>query len=235
MSTHVKSEETKMADDNAPLTAEETEVDTSNENESVDSEDKVIPKSRLDSVIAQREEERRRADELEERLAELEGKLEERTTPATPATSDFTEEELRLLDRIGDGLRKKGFLTAEQQEEQSRIFERRSQISRLSDKYGKGSGYPSFNSDKVLVHAKKNGFGSNLEAAYKDMHWDAILDIEADKRSRGLNAVDSEKPSKGERPSLGVTPQDIDSMGLHEYESQREDLLSKFRKAVTGR
>lgn len=232
-----------MADNEAPLQSEEEEVTTSDE-QAVDNEgeERMIPKSRLDKVIEQREELKAKYEEttgklssLEDTIKKLQDSIEKKQTQTSGAA--FTPEEQQALDKIDQGLRERGYITRSEQEEMARIQQRNSELNRLQDKYKKGSGYPQFKADDVIVYAEKRGFGDNLEAAYRDMHFDAFIQAEL-KRSQdgGTRPPDSEKPVGGARDTATqVTRQNIASMSNSEYEQNREAILKKFKQSATGR
>ena len=103
------------------------------------------------------------------------------------------------------------------------------QFDRLSEKYSGSNGYPKFVPVDVVAHAKKNGF-SNYEKAYRDMHFDTIVSIEAAKKGT-VTVPTSEKPAGGERQqeSSTISPQDIAQMSDEEYEKNRDQILTALR------
>lgn len=227
-----------MNDEEVRSKSEETEVTPEEKGEDSASE-QMIPKSRLDKVIEQREDALEQLetlkskvediDTLKAQLAELKESVSGKNTEDT-----FTREEEDALSKIDKGLKAKGYLTQEQLDERDRINNRNYEINKLTDKYKKGSGFPEFKTDEVLVYAKKKGFGENLEAAYRDLHWDAITQVMS--KGGGLEPVDSEKPVGGEREKgTQLTRGDVAEMELHDYEKNRSTIMDKFKKSIFGK
>ena len=232
---------TNMTNDKAPSQSEDNDVintDDKSADQAVDTTETMIPKSRLDSVIAQREEMKEKYEQTSEELKELKDtvkELQDSVSRKQTETHDeaFTSEEEQALSKIERALKQRKFVTTEQLEELKNITKRNSVIERLQDKYGKGSGYPEFKTDDVMIHAKRNGFGDNLEAAYRDMHFDAFVQMAARKSS--VEPPDSEKPVGGEREAKTDITGKVAEMDLSDYEQNRNDILSRFRRSVLGR
>lgn len=222
------------SDENEIIPEEQVEIEVEN--------DQMIPKARLDKVIEQREQALEELSSVKEKLGEidtLKEQLEELKSSVGKKNEDgdvFTQEEESALSRIDKALKNRGYLTKDELEETRRIDRRNDTINNLSNKYHKGSGYPEFKTADVLVYAKEKGFGDNLEAAYRDMHWETITQVIAKRNGEGLEPIDSEKPVGGNRPaSTELTATRIAEMDPNEYEKNRGSILEKFRKAVTGR
>lgn len=229
-----------MNDEGVQSKSEETEVTPEVKGEDSASE-QMIPKSRLDKVIEQREDALEQLETLKAKVedidtlkAQLEELKESVSNKNTNNDDTFTREEEDALSKIDKGLKAKGYLTKEELDERDRINNRNYEITRLADKYKKGSGFPEFKTDEVLVYAKKKGFGENLEAAYRDLHWDAITQVMS--KGGGLEPVDSEKPVGGEREKgTQLTRGDIAEMELHDYEKSRSTIMDKFKKSIFGK
>jgi len=106
----------------------------------------------------------------------------------------------------------------------------------LSQKYSGKDGYPKFDSEEVNAYAKKNGFGNNYEAAYNDLHRDAIIRVEAKKLNQDPKVPTSESPaSQGERSITqeGLTPEQVANMSDEEYEKNREKILQGLKQTST--
>lgn len=230
-----------MNDNNAQPKSEEVHeepVDQVTE----DVSEQMIPKARLDKVIEQREKALEELNSLKEKVETIDAlkeeieNLKQSVTRKDDANDTFTKEEEDALSRIDKGLRSRGYLTKEEFEEQRRIEFRNSEINRLSSKYVKGSGYPEFKPEEVLVYAKKRGFGDNLESAYRDMHWEAITQMIAKKGISEIEPPDSEKPIGGDRQkATGLSTSEIAEMDINEYEKSRNDIMTKFRKSIFGK
>ena len=226
-----------MKDDTVHSKSEEEEVipdESVDDNVSDDSQ--MIPKSRLDKVISQREEALNELESVKEKVSELESLKDEiaelKESLKNRDDSEFTKDEEDALAKIDKGLKSRGYLTKAEFEETQRIDKRNSTIEKLADKYKRGSGYPEFRTDQVLVYAKKNGFGENLEAAYRDMHWDAIA--QAIQKGTSMEPPDSEKPTGGERQKgTQLTTDQISDMDLGEYD--KSGAFERFRKSIFGK
>lgn len=231
-----------MADNKVHSKSEEEEVviDDSQDN-SDDLNNSMVPKSRLDKVIEQREKAieelstyKEKAEEIDSLKRELEELKQSVIKKPVEPNDVFTREEEEALSKIDKGLRGKGFLTQEQFDEWQRVERRNNEVNRLSDKYKKGSGYPEFKADEVMVYAKQKSFGENLEAAYRDLHWEAITQVISSKKD--IEVPESEKPSGGDRvKGTQVSTTDIAKMSDQEYEQNRGDIMTKFKNAIFGR
>lgn len=231
-----------MNDDTANSKSEEEEVIAETASTDVsETNEQMIPKSRLDKVISQREEALSKLSGLEEEVESLKSlkdeiaELRESVNKKNEDDSEaFTKEEEDALEKIDKGLKGRGYVTKEELQELRRIDTRSNEVNRLSDKYKKGSGFPEFKTDEVLVYAKKKGFGDNLEAAYRDLHWEAIKQVYS--KGGGIEPPDSEKPTGGEREKgTQTTTSQILEMDPNEYEKNRDSIFQKFRKGVFGK
>lgn len=181
---------------------------------------------RVKKAIEQRDEERKARLELENRLQELESKLNSSTKQELVDDGEYTKEEIQALEKAASYFAKKGFVTKDVLSESERVTKRGQEMKRLQDKY-RETDYPDFNPDEVLVYAKQNGFGDNLEAAYKSLHLEAIISVESKKRA---NTVDSEKPTGSATSQPSVTRGDISNMTDEEFASFRQNFKSSIFK-----
>jgi vacuolar-type H+-ATPase subunit I/STV1 len=223
-----------------PLKSEESE-DPKKDAEGVKDEDgQMVPKSRMDKVIEQREDFKAKYEENTEKLTSLEDtvkELQEKIDKKEENKSDaFTREEEDALSKIDRGLKQRGYLTKAELEELRSIDARNNEINRLQGKYHKGSGYPEFKTDEIMVYAAKKGFGNNLEAAYRDMHWEDITQIIAQKKGEGLEPPDSEKPTGADRPKqTELTGEQVKEMTPAEWNEKGPSIMEKFKRSVFGR
>lgn len=165
---------------------------------------------------------------LREELDEVKTQIAERQEET--GDDELTDEEVTSLDRIKKALRKDGFITKEEFDSDKKVSQRAQTFERLSEKYNGKNGLPTFDSIEVATYAKKHGFGENYEAAYKEIHFDAIVQQRA--KTGGIVEVpDSESPASGERgkPLGEVAPEDIDKMSPQEYEQHREKILQSLK------
>ena len=216
-----------MADDQIlPPSQEETpkeELDKS------DPSDKLTPDHpRFKDVLEDNRQKAERIEALERQMSDLKETIEQRQR----ATGDdeYTPEERASLDRIERGLKQRAFVTKEDLESDLRVQRRALEIDKLSDRYSGGNGYPKFISEDVVTYAKAKGYGDNLEAAYKDMHFEAILQTES-KKQREINPPQSEKPTGTERALEGDIREEVSKMSPAEYEKNREKILAGMKNS----
>lgn len=213
---------------------EEVEVDESAELDS----DKLTPDHpRFKEVNQRMKDAEERAARLETQIAELKSMREEyealRDSKQNSQGDEFTSDEEKALDRIILGLKKREVLvTKEELQEQERIKQRAETQKTLQNEYNGKNGYPKFDVVDVTEYAKKNGFGDNLRAAYKDMHYSAILKIEASRmRDGGSETIDSEQALPQERRVAGeLTPEDIGKMSASEWKKNEAKIMADFKK-----
>lgn len=211
-------EEKNVQTTNAPLQSEQKETTPAQE----DPSDRLTPDHpRFKEVLE-------RAKQAEGKVSELETamqQLKEQITTRQEETGDdeLTVEEERALARIDRGLRSKGYLTQD-----DLAVERRSQeYARLAKEYNGSNGLPKFDPTEVEIYAKKNGF-SNLEKAYKDLHFDAFVQYQA---RHSTPPPSSEKPTGADRQVANTefNAEAIAAMSDEEYERNREKILAAMR------
>ena len=148
---------------------------------------------------------------------------------------DLTAEEVASLEKIDKQLRKRGYVTQEIIEKDRRIDKRAQQFERLSEKFDGKNGYPKFKADEVATHAVKMGT-EDMNVAYRDLHFDAIVDVEAKKRLRAPDPTRSEEPTSTEREVSGnLTPAKIAAMDDQDWAENEDKIMRDFRKQVTGK
>lgn len=217
---------TDKPDTEALLQPEEGE-EVSDDSSSVTSDpsDKLTPDHpRFKEVYSDLKEEKQKNKDLLDRVERLEEQARQRMVAT--GNDEYTPEELQALEKIDKDFRRRGYVTQEQLEERDRVSQRKLEYDRLSSKYDGDNGYPKFIPDEVETYAKRNGFGGNYEAAYKDMHFDTILNLEAKKRSDRPRVPGSEIPTGGqvEIPETDLTPEQIAKMSPQDYEKYREKI-----------
>lgn len=218
----------------ALLQAEEKEVTVVQpQNESQDPRDNITPDHpRFKEVYEDLKSERETRKQLEQRLSELESRVSQ---SVKQDDGGYTQDEKEALQRILQGLKQEGgIVTKSDLEEVQRVQSRASTIKDLSDKYSGKNGYPKFDSVDVLEYAKKNGLGDNLEIAYRQLHWDAVVRAEASK-IKNVDTVDSEETTTGQPTIAGLTPQDIGGMSLNEFAENEATIMDKFKKSIFKR
>ena len=224
--TQVKKGDTYMADEqnqqtDAPLQSEQEQVKK-------DPSDNLTPDHpRFKEVIAEKNQLKEEVSSLKEQLEELKEQIS--TRQQETGNEDLTVEEERALEKIDKQLRNRGYITKDEL-----VVEKRAQeYSRLSDKYNGSNGLPKFDAVEVQAHAKKYGFES-LEKAYKDLHFDAFVQLEAKKNGNSINPPSSERAGGGDKqPTKSeFSPEDIASMSDADYEKNREKILSSMKTSV---
>lgn len=189
--------------------------------------EKTVPYERFKAV----NERLKAAEKIGEDVTELRRELQELKEKQTlPQTGDYGEDEVQAGDRIDRFLReRKGFLTKDDLEREQRINKRAALSEKLSDKYNGKNGYPKFETDEIVSYARSSGFGDNLESAYKALHMEAIIDVEA--KRKVSPPPDSEKPTSAEREvSPGLTPENIANMSPAEF-AKHEAAIDAAMKA----
>lgn len=227
-----------MDDTNALLQSDQTEEVHDNNEETVsDPSDKLTPdhprfKQVLERAKAAEEAHAKDSEELARIKEELETIKSERSAGGDEIALD-EEERLawnkmeKLLDKRD---RERGVLTASQLEERERVENRANSIKELRTKHNGKDGLPVFD-DEVIVHAKQKGFGDNYEAAYRDMHFDAIVEVETKRRSGGYTPPSAEVPTSARRVVVdGLTPEAINNLDPVQYERVREKLHQNMKE-----
>ena len=174
-----------------------------------DSSGQLIPKDRLDEVIAERNELRQKMQEVERQKAE-----QERLANMTP-DEKYQAEQLEVAKQT---LQKLGFVT---KEEQQKIMQEEkaanmfiSECNRLEGKYDGSDGMPKFVATEVAAYmdelAKTGQFISDPETAYKLKNLDQIAEAKAkqqrsstysEKQQGGMNQVNDTRGSELEAAS----------------------------------
>lgn len=200
------------------LDTEQTNIETT---EGQDPSDRLTPEHpRFKEVIAKNHELEGTIGNLQSQIEELKSSINNKQDSGED--TDVEEQALRKIERrMEEKFARKEDLSADRQA---------LQFERLSDKYNGKNGYPKFVPVDVVAYAKRNGYGNNTEAAYRQMHFDTIVQIEA-KKAGTVQVPTSEKPGGGERQQEGtqLTPQDIGQMSPEEYMNNRDKILQATR------
>lgn len=176
--------------------------------------------------------EREKRHELESKMAELESRF---TSASTNSNQDDSELEI-AVERLAPILQKRGFITAQQKEDEDRAAQYAKDLENLSQKYDGKDGRPTFDPTEVANHAKKQGI-FNLEAAYRDLHWKELIDFE--KKQSTTEDVETERPNSPSqsKPNERVKlTQDFlkDRLsqpdGKEWYEKNRDKIMSALSK-----
>ncbi len=203
---------------------EETEKDVNNDSASSNAE--------REGLLKEIKTEREKRHELESKMAELESRL---TSASTNSNQDDAELEI-AVERLAPILQKRGFITAQQKEDEDRAAQYAKDLESLSHKYDGKDGRPNFDPTEVANHAKKQGI-FNLEAAYRDLHWKELIDFE--KKQSVPDDVETERPNStnnskpGERVKLTaefLRDRLAQPDGKEWYEKNRDKILAATAK-----
>ncbi len=130
--------------------------------------------------------------ELERERLKAEASL--RREPETPKTETPSTDEVQEAVKK---LREFGVVTKDDlQAITDRMYLER-EHDRLESRYNGSDGRPKYVREEVEDYARTHYFGGNLEAAYKDMYWDELVDAEV--RTKG-----SSKTTYTEKPTTSV-------------------------------
>jgi TolA-binding protein len=176
---------------------------------------------RFREVIAQNHELKGTVEQLQGQVEELRNSIQTKQD----AGEDTDEEELALR-KIEKRMSTK-FVARDELERDKES----TTLSGLEGKFNGSNGYPKFVPVDVVAYAKSKGYGRNYEAAYKDMHHDAIIQAEIRSVSSRPTPPTSEKPTGGDKdtqPSV-ISADDIANMSDEEYEKNREKILTSIK------
>lgn len=175
--------------------------------------------------------EKEKREQLEEQLEELRAQVNSQNSKQEEDV--YTEEEEKALERIDKGLKKRGYLTKAELDEVQRTQERAQALKELQKEYSGENGYPKFDAAEVMAHAKKEGIG-NLRAAYRDLHHNAIVKVEAKRNT--TETVDSESPTGGAREvAADLDPAKIANMSDAEWAKKGPSIMQKFKNSIYGK
>jgi hypothetical protein len=175
-----------------------------------------VPFDRFQEVNDKAKEAEEKVRVSEARIAELEAQQ-----TRTPSDEDIELEPdtEKLLDSY---VKKHGFVSQQDLAAERNKIQVQQDIRDLTDQYAK-SGIP-FEDKKIFDYAKQNNLPitskSALDAAYKQMNWDKLVETE---RQRAIDQFKSGNSSSGEKPgsSAPTTPE----------EPQTGNLRSRIRAA----
>lgn len=209
----------------APLQSDQKE-----EEKKVDPADNLTPEHpRFKQVIEKNHALEGQLSTVKQELEDLKAKIAERQDRT--GDDELTEDERLAMAKINKQLEGR-YVTKEQLDEERRVTTRAAKLERLSGVYDGSNGYPKFVSKDVTMYAEANGYGDNVEAAYYDMHRQAIINTEAKRLAKAPEPGRSEQPTGGERqiPNTELTPEQIANMSDSEYEKHREKILAGIKQ-----
>lgn len=198
-----------MADEAQDVQAVEETTETSSvENETTEvtettqeTEAKTVPYDRLREVIDER-------NEIKNKLAELEAKVNSRSSVEPQAPVDPQREAVKQeFKKIATEL---GFVSKEELEQKEADKQLADTMSSLESKYDGKNGLPKFDRVKALKYAQENLIG-NLEIAYKQMNEAAIMDARIKEALGKTKGVKSEVSDGSGSSNIGTTDNDLKS------------------------
>lgn len=174
-------------------------------------EGQAVPFDRFQEVNNKAKEAEERARIAEERAAELES---QRSQPSGDDDIELEPDTEKLLDAY---VKKRGFVSQQELADERNRLQVQTDVRDLTDQYAK-TGIP-FEDKKVFEYANKNGLPitskNALEAAYRQMNWDKIVEVE---RQRAIDQMKSGNSSSAEKPGSSTptapeepTPGDLKS------------------------
>jgi hypothetical protein len=203
--------------------------DANNQEDQKDPSDNLTPDHpRFKEVVAEKNELKEEIATLKDQLSTLNEKVSQRQQDN--GDDDLTAEEQKSFDLIQSKLRETGtFVT----KDDLRIQQRAQVYSRLEEKHDGKDGLPRFNKGEIVAFAKENGIDADsqrgLEIAYRQMHWDAI--VEKQTKPENPKPPQSESPTTQDRtiPNLELTAEQVGMMSDDEYEKKRGDILAAIK------
>ena len=197
--------------------------------------DSVGSNAEKEGLLKELKKERDARHQLESKVSELESKF---TSNAPNSSQEDIDLEL-AVERLAPILQKKGFITAQQKEDEDRANQYAKDLESLSNKYNGSDGRPSFDPNEVATYAKKTGI-FNLEAAYRDLHWKELIDFEK-KQSSSDEDVETERPNSTNQSKPGervlLTKEFLEKRmaepdGKQWYEKNRDKILAAMAKGA---
>lgn len=196
------------AEETAPDSSPVDQTTTTDAVETAPVEDKAqtVPYERFREV----NEQAKRAQELEKRLADLEAR--QQPQPEVNSEEEAVKEYVKSL----------GFVSAEEAEAkfQATLREReaetqlRQEVTDLSRRYDGKNGLPKFDKDAVLDYAKQNNMFGPLEQTYKVMHEKAWIDWNVQQAIQKSKGVQSEGSDGSGSAQVGTTNDDLRSAAM---------------------
>ena len=194
-STADTTEETDTSDISSDVNETAQDSKESSSAEGTEESEKSVPYSRFREV----NEKARRAEELEQRIKELEGKV----APAevNPQKEQIKEALKPILDELG-------YVSKEALERDKEDEFVKSELTRLEDRYNGKDGRPKFDRNEVVKFAMSKKIG-DLETAYEKLHFQELINWhvkETIAKSRGIKTETSDGSGSSES---GVTNDDL--------------------------
>ncbi len=161
------------------------------------SEDQMVPYSRFKEVNDKLKAESESKAEYERKLKAYEAKLQ----PQDPKLAEVKQ----VLKELGFVTKEEAEAARKQQEQDAALSQ---SLSRLEGKYDGKDGLPKFDRQQVVDFAIANGI-SDPEAAYRQMHFDKIIDWNVKNALSKTGGVKSEKSDGSGSQQAGLTDGDL--------------------------
>lgn len=216
-----------LKDQDAPLQSNQKEETQEGK---ADASDKLTPEHpRFKEVLDRAKVAEDKAEDLQTQIEDLKSQVNQRQEET--GDEELNSDELLALDKIEKAFKKRGYATKNEIQEDLRVDRMARDFERLSQKYNGADGTPKFEPVEVKAYATKHNLGDNLEVAYREMHWQTLINLEAKNLGNAPEVPESEKPTGGE----GKSPQELDVSELAktatdpEWEEQRENILASIK------
>lgn len=184
-----------------------------------------------EGLLKELKKERDERHALETRMADLEAKASR-----SPTNSNQDDELELVAEKLAPLFQKRGFITSQQKEDDDRANKYAEDLKTLSGKYDGSDGRPAFDPSEIANYARANGI-FNLEAAYRDKNWKALVDWE--KKQDGGDSIQTERPSStnpaksGDRVKLTkefLADRLKEPDGKEWYEKNRDKIMAALGK-----
>lgn len=179
------------------------------------------------------QEERKKRQELEQRLSNLEANFNKPSY-----TNEGNDPDLEsAINQIEPYLKRKGFMTREELNAEKTANDYAEEMKNLSSKYNGKDGRPVFDAYEVSEYGKKNKI-YNLEVAYEQMYKNELFDWNLKSSGKKGESIDSETGTSGVKDE-GNTPLLTKEMiqqkvkgpnGREWWEKNREKILAAYGK-----
>lgn len=222
-------------EEEAPLQSEQGEV--KQEIKTEDPSDRLTPDHpRFKQVLERAKTAEERTDQLSRELAELKTQINTRRDETN--NDELTSDERAAIERIDREFQKRGYVRKDEVNDfiarELGTEKRAQEYRRLTERFDGSNGLPKFIAEDVQEFAKRKGYG-DLEEAYFGLHRDAVIDVEAKKRS-GNSVPSSEKPTGGDRSTSApeFTREKIAAMSPEEYEKNAPKIHAWLKAQANG-
>ena len=217
-------EENETADELLDTEVEETNETKTNESESEEEKEwsnlSGKAQERFRQAIREKNEARSRLTELEKQVEDL------RRRPASESALNTDEEAaIKMLRELGVVTRNEAVTKEDLQAIQDRMTLDR-EHDRLEEKYKGDNGRPAYIKEEIEEYARKKGI-YNLEAAYRDMFFDELIDFGKEDKTKKATYSERPKSAPKEQPlsAESITERLKRPDGREWWEKNRDKIL----------